>query len=120
MGQALESSLGALLGVGGALFAAVVDYNSGMVLGSQGGGIDIDAGAAGATEVVKAQVRTMRDLGIQGAIEDLLITLEHQYHIIRPSASNPGLFIYFVLDRETSNLALGRRKAQEVDRDLVI
>jgi len=120
MSQQLEDSLNTLMGVSGALCAGVADYNSGMVLGSHGAAMDIDAAAAGATEVVKAQVRTMKDIGVPGAIEDILITLEGQYHIIRPSVSNPGLFIYFVLDRGIANLALARRKVQDVDKEMLI
>jgi hypothetical protein len=108
------------MAMSGAMCAAVADYNSGMVLGSHGAAMDIDAAAAGATEVVKAQVRLMKDIGVQGTIEDILITLDSQFHIIRPSLSNQGLFIYFVLEREIANLALARRKVQDVDKALTI
>lgn len=116
----LESSLNTLAGVNGALCAAVVDYNSGMVLGSKGTGIDIEVAAAGNTELIRAKLRTMKDLGLGGSIEDILVTLDNQYHIIRPSQSSPGLFLYFVLDKENGNLALARRKVQEIDRELVV
>ncbi|MDR3505374.1 MAG: hypothetical protein P4L52_03925 [Acidocella sp.] len=116
----LESSLTTLTGLKGALSAAVVDYNSGMVLGSKGNGIDIEVAAAGNTELIRAKLRTMKDLGIAGAIEDILVTLDQQYHILRPSESSPGLFIYFILDKEAGNLALARRKVEEIDRELVV
>ncbi|MBB5372772.1 hypothetical protein [Acidocella aromatica] len=116
----LESSLTTLAGLKGALSAAVVDYNSGMVLGSKGNGIDIEVASAGNTELIRAKLRTMKDLGITGTVEDILVTLDQQYHILRPSQSSPGLFIYFILDKETGNLALARRKVQDVDRDLVV
>jgi len=31
-----------------------------------------------------------------------------------------GVFVYFVLDKSKSNLALARRKAQDVERELTI
>jgi hypothetical protein len=46
----------------------------------------------------------------------MLITLGRQYHIIRPSSVKEGLFLYVVLDKQRANLALARRKTQEVDK----
>lgn len=62
----------------------------------------------------------MQALGISDAIEDILITLDKQYHIIRPMARKEGLFIYLVLAKSKSNLALARCKAQEVEKDLMV
>ncbi len=109
-----------LLTCDGALCAAVVDSSSGMILGQGGSGVDLEIAAAGNTEVVRAKFKTMRALGLNDVIEDILITLGKQYHIIRPMARKEGLFIYLVLDRNKSNLALARRKVQEVEKDLVV
>ncbi len=107
-----------LLSCDGALCAALVDATSGMVLGQSGSGVDIEIAAAGNTEVVRAKMRTIRDLGLNDSIEDILITLGRQYHIIRPMARKEGLFIYLVLDKTRSNLALARRKVQEVEKEI--
>ena len=72
--------------------------------------------AAGNTEVVRAKLKTMRSLGLNDTIEDILITLGKQYHIIRPLATKDGIFIYLVLDKARSNLALARRKVLEVEK----
>lgn len=82
--------------------------------------MDMEVAAAGNTEVVRAKFKTMRALGLNDVIEDILITLGKQYHIIRPMARKEGLFIYIVLDRNKSNLALARRKVQEVEKDMVV
>ena len=99
----------------GALCAALVDYSSGMLLESAGTGVDLDVAAAGNTEVVRAKMKTMKALNIGGTIEDILISLDKQYHIIRPVAKHDGLFIYYVLDRARSNLAMARRKLLEAE-----
>ena len=104
--------------IDGALGCAIVDYTSGMLLGEAGGGVDLELAPAGNSDVVKAKMKTMKSLGISGNIEDILITLDTQIHIIRPSMTNEGLFIYLVLDKAKSNLALARRKAGDLEKQL--
>jgi len=116
----IRQTLDDLMQCDGALCAAVVDSGSGMTLGSTGSGVDLEIAAAGNSEVVRAKMKVMRQLGLNDVIEDILISLGRHYHIIRPSARKEGVFIYFVLDRSKSNLALARRKCQDVDKDLVI
>lgn len=108
------------MSVDGAMGCCLVDYTSGMLLGKSGGGVDLDMAGAGNTKVIRAKMETMKTLGISGSIEDILITLDSQFHIIRPSAEHDGLFIYLVLDKEKSNLALARRKVMAVEKTLEI
>ena len=114
----IKQTLEDLLTLDGALCAAVVDSGSGMMLGSAGTGVDLEVAAAGNTEVVRSKMKTMRALGLNDVIEDMLITLGKQYHIIRPSARKEGVFIYYVLDKQRANLAMARRKTQDVDKEL--
>lgn len=116
----IKQSIEQLLTCDGAMCAALVDSSSGMILGQAGSGVDLEVAAAGNTEVVRAKLRTMRDLGLDDAIEDMLITLGKQYHILRPLAKHEGLFMYLVLDKTKSNLALARRKVQDVEKGLEI
>ncbi|MCG3879027.1 hypothetical protein [Psychrobacter sp. Ps6] len=116
----INESLKELMDLDGAMGACIVDYMSGMVLGMIGGGVDLELAAAGNSQVVKAKVATMKSLDIKGEIEDMLITLESQLHIIRPTASHEDLFIYLVLDKSKANLALARRKVQSVESKLEI
>ena len=111
----IKQTLDDLLSLDGAMCAAIVDYNSGMMLGSAGTGVDLEVAAAGNTEVVRAKSKVMRALGLNDVIEDILITLGKQYHIIRPMAKKAGLFLYLVLDKNRSNLALARRKVADVE-----
>ena len=71
----------------------IVDYDSGMSLGSVGGGLDLDVAAAGNTQVVRAKMETMSELGLEGNIEDILITLNDAYHVIRPLARQHPLLL---------------------------
>ena len=117
----LAQSLEELMQIDGASAAAVVDSNSGMVLGKAGGGgLDLDVAGAGNTEVVRAKMKTMKSLGLKDNIEDILITLSKQYHIIRPMTERPGVFIYLVLDKAKSSLALARLKTAEIESSLTL
>jgi predicted regulator of Ras-like GTPase activity (Roadblock/LC7/MglB family) len=114
----IKQSLEQLMTVDGAMCAALVDSESGMMLGSIGSGVDLEIAAAGNTEVMRAKLRTMKQLNLEDRIDDLLITLGKQYHILRPCSRQEGMFFYFVLDKARSNLALARRKVIDTDRDL--
>lgn len=102
----------------GCLGAALVDHESGMALGTVGSGINLEVAAAGNMEVVRAKMRVMESLGIPGNIEDILITLNSQYHIIRPIGQS--LFIYVAFDRKTGNLAMARHKTAQVAQSITI
>ncbi|TBN58078.1 hypothetical protein EYE40_12115 [Glaciihabitans arcticus] len=114
----INESLASLLAVDGAMLVALVDSSTGMLLGEAGSGLDLETAAAGNTEVVRAKLRTVKSLGLTDTIDDILITLTSQFHIIRPLAKTPEVFIYFVLDRAKANLALARIKAKEIDGQL--
>jgi hypothetical protein len=96
-----------------------------MALGSVGGGkyLDLDVAAAGNTEVIRAKMRTMESLRLDDAIEDILITLGKQYHLIRllkNSRNEQGLFLYLVLDRQKANLALARHNLKRIEGDITL
>ena len=116
----IQESLSALMSIDGSLCASVLDSGSGMLLGSIGSGVDLELAAAGNTEVVRAKLKTMKSLNLNDRIDDILITLGKQYHVIRPLQQHDGLFIYLVLDKEKSNLALARRKVQDVEQKLAV
>jgi hypothetical protein len=121
----IETALKEAMTIDGALGVALVDWDSGMPLGTLGGGkyLDLDLAAAGNTEVVRAKMRTMQSLKLNDSIEDILITLGKQYHLIRLLASPNGtnnLFLYLALDRSNSNLALARHHLKRIENDLTV
>jgi hypothetical protein len=112
----------AMTSIEGAVGAALVDYGSGMSLGTLGGGTDFDlnVAAAGNTDVIRAKMRTLEMLNIQERIEDILITLDSQYHLIRliSGQAGQGLFLYLVLDRGRANLAMARHQLRRIEKEL--
>ncbi|MEV0828145.1 hypothetical protein [Nonomuraea rubra] len=120
----MDVSLKEMMSIDGSVGAAIVDHGSGMALGALGGSKDLDLqiAAAGNTEVVKAKLRTMDSLGLKDNIEDILITLSGQYHIIRPitGRGGKGLFLYLALDRNRANLALARHQLRGIEEKLEV
>jgi hypothetical protein len=104
----------------GAFAVALVDYDSGMTLGSRGGSpeFDLDVAAPGNSDVVRTKLEVMQKLGLRETIEDILITLDTQYHLIRPIHGNSEekLFLYLVLSRAQANLARARRDLRVIEQ----
>jgi len=94
--------------VPGYIAASLVDLESGMTLGLKSARPDFDLAAASAynSEMVKQKLKIMKALNIRTNLEDMLITLGDQIHVIR--MINPTTFIYLAVDRSQSNLAIVR------------
>ena len=107
-----ETLLGTLMQTEGALCAGLIDAASGMVLECAGDGVDLDLAAPGCAELLQAALRTMAPHCANDGIEDIVISLPQQYHLLRPMPNPQGLFLYGVFDRQRTNLALARRSAQ--------
>ena len=116
----IKESLAACMKIDGAIGAALVDMKSGMCLGSTGGGdiLNMEVAAAGNTDVVRAKMNVMSSLGLKDKIEDMLITLGKQYHLVRMLETQGNLFIYLALHRDKANLGMARLKLSGIESDL--
>jgi hypothetical protein len=92
----------------GYMAASLVDLESGMTLGLKSVRPDFDLAAASAynSEMVKQKQKIMKALNLRTTLEDMLITLGDQIHVIR--LVTPTTFIYLCVDRSQSNLAIVR------------
>ena len=106
-----------LVEVDGFIAACLVDSESGLTMGTVGGGsgFDLDAAAAGNTEVVRAKLKAMKLLQLKDRIEDILITLGSQLHLIRPLKANPTVFLYLALDKRAANLGMARVQLKKLE-----
>jgi CheY-like chemotaxis protein len=118
----VKQCLAKAMDIEGALGAALVDHRSGLTLGTIGGGpaLDMELAAAGNTNVIRAKMQTLKSLGLSETIDDILITLDSQFHILRPLEKHPECFLYIAINRERGNLGLARVKLKDVERHLDI
>ncbi|MFD1873716.1 hypothetical protein [Hymenobacter bucti] len=105
-GQAVQNIINDLPGL---LAVAIVDISSGMSLASHSNsGINPETAAAYNTEVVKQKLKAMAALKLQGeTIDDILISLTNQLHLIKLVADSKK-FIYLVVNSRDTNLAIAR------------
>ncbi len=92
----------------GFIAASLVDLDSGMTLGLKSNKPDFDLAAASAynSEMVKQKLKIMKALNLRTTLEDMLLTLGDQIHVIKLVGT--GTFIYLAVDRGQSNLAIVR------------
>lgn len=97
----------------GFMAASLVDVDSGMTLGLKSLRPEFDLAAASAynSEMVKQKLKIMKALGIKTHLEDMLLTLGDQIHVIKLIGS--GTFIYLAVDRTQCNLAIVRNVLQK-------
>jgi hypothetical protein len=93
----------------GFIAASVVDLESGMTLTTRTARPDFDLAVASAynSELVKQKLKIMKALGLKTTLEDILLTLGDQIHLIKIF---PGghTFLYLAADRASTNLAIVR------------
>lgn len=92
----------------GFVAASLVDLDSGMTLGvySTDTSFDLNSASAFNSEMVKQKLKIVNVLGLEGTLEDILMTLSEQIHLIRMLGN--GTFLYLAADRSQCNLAMVR------------
>jgi hypothetical protein len=111
------------MAIQGALGAAVVDYLSRVTLGVRGGvsGFDLQKAGEVDTDVVRAKLHALSVLGYPvDSLEDILVTLTDEYHLIRPVAQRKlqGIYLYLILDRRRAQLAQAQARLREIESQL--
>lgn len=93
----------------GFIAASIVDLESGMTLTTRAARPDFDLAVASAynSELVKQKLKIMKSLGLKTTLEDILLTLGDQIHLIKIF---PGghTFLYLAAERASTNLAIVR------------
>jgi predicted regulator of Ras-like GTPase activity (Roadblock/LC7/MglB family) len=95
--------------VSGVIAAAVVDLDSGMTLAAKSNRNDFDLAVASAynSELVKQKMKILRTLNLKSTLEDMLLTLSDQFHLIKFLPGGTA-FLYLAADRSGTNLGILR------------
>ena len=107
--------------VPGFIAISVTEVKSGVsyVAASADPNFDPNLASAYNLEVVKAKMNALRILGLEGKekIEDILITLTDQIHVIDIAPSG-NYFVYLVVDSSRANLGITRSLLARYKKDL--
>lgn len=92
------------------LAVAVVEIETGMPLASHANIVDFDIETAAAynTEVVKSKLKAIQALKLNQTVQDILLTLTDQLHLLKLSATGDK-FIYLAVNSKDTNLAQARQ-----------
>ncbi len=115
--QALET----LTGLDGVFACAVVDASTGLILAKQSRAeqpIDLDLAAAASAQVLRAHQHASRQLGLTTEVDEVMTSAGPRHHVMRAVSRHRGLFLFAVLDKQRTNLALARYKLMEAEQRL--
>jgi predicted regulator of Ras-like GTPase activity (Roadblock/LC7/MglB family) len=105
--------------IAGFIGACLVDLDTGLMLTSHGGGkIDLEAASALSTEIMKANALAIEGMKLDDQVEDMLVSMGKQIHIMRPMRANPGVFLYVVLERAKANLGMARLQVKALEGEV--
>ena len=102
------------------LVVAVVDVESGMPLASHSNVSDFDVETAAAynTEVVKAKLKALAALKLNQTIQDILLTLTDQLHLLKLSPDG-SKFVYLAVNSRDTNLGQARMVMKSIAANLI-
>lgn len=116
-----KEKLKAIFELDGVLAASIVDTNTGMpLIQDSKSPINLESYCAYMVEVVKSHKKFLTKLNINDKIEDIVINLDKNYHIITFVLKQDNLFIYVILDKENSNLGMTRLVLMQLEEELDI
>jgi hypothetical protein len=117
----LRESLSKQMAIDGAIGAALIDFVSGVCLGAKGGReIDMELAGAAITEVIRTKKQTLANVGVDKDIDEIIVELEEQYHLIQAFEQHDGIFSYLILDKADSSLPIARTHLRAIDQELVL
>lgn len=117
--ERIARALAEAMNIEGALGAAMAAWELDHTLGALGTlGPPQEVVISGNCRVMRALLMTMTRLGMRTSIDDVLITLDEQLHILVPLPRHDELFLYLVVDRARGNLALTRHRVRKIVGDL--
>jgi hypothetical protein len=119
--DAADKALAAMLGIEGLLGCAVVDASTGFTLARQSRDdqhLHLEMAAAGSAQILRAHQQAAGTLGLPDPIDEIMTSAGGRHHVLRTVSHHPGLFLFALLDKQKTNLALARFKLMEAEQGL--
>ncbi len=117
----MDTDISATTDIAGFMGACLVDSETGLMIASFGGEkLDMEAAAALGTQVVNAKLEAIRSMGLSDRIEDILISMGKQMHMIRPLEKAPGVLLHVALEKRLANLGMARMQVKKVEAGLMM
>lgn len=106
--------------INGFIAVSVTEIETGMSYSSLSidSSFDPELASAYNLEVVKAKMNAIKALGLNEKINDILITLSNQLHILDVSEDGK-YFIYLAVDSKNANLGLTRAVLSKYKKEIV-
>jgi predicted regulator of Ras-like GTPase activity (Roadblock/LC7/MglB family) len=116
-------ALGGMLSLDGLLGCAIVDAGTGLVLAREAPRgpplVDLDLAAAACAQVLRAHRQAARSMGMAEQIDELMVSAGARQQVLRTVSKHPELFIFVMLEKHRTNLALARFHLMEIERGLI-
>jgi predicted regulator of Ras-like GTPase activity (Roadblock/LC7/MglB family) len=114
-------ALEVLAALDGVYACAVVDAGSGLILARQerqDQPVELELAAAASAQLLRTHQHVARQLGLTTEIDEVMTSAGPRHHVMRSAARHKGLFLFAVLDKQRTNLALARYKLMEAEQSL--
>ncbi|GAA2785912.1 hypothetical protein RMN57_31890 [Kitasatospora sp. CM 4170] len=123
----IDECLSGAMAIAGARAASLIDWSSGLALGSLGVSPagDHETSAAEATDLVRAAVEGQTftaEEDVRAPLQDIIVTAGRSYHLICfiDTVFDSPLVLHLWLDRIDGNLAAARYRLQTLAEELVL
>ncbi len=115
----INNALSQLLELKGSMATSIIDWEDDIILGTENKvNFDITTASKGNGKVMRSTLKMLNDTNPESQVEDILITLTDQIHIIHIINSHPELCLYIILDSQKANMALARTKIGLIAKEL--
>ena len=118
--EAARQALAGMSGIDGLLGCAIVDVSTGMMLARHAPDpkLKLELAAAAGTQVLRVHQQAARQMGLPEHIDEIMTSAGARHHLLRTVTKHKGLFLFAVLDKQRTNLALARYKLMEAEQSL--
>jgi serine/threonine protein kinase len=107
--------------ISGFIGGCLIDSQSGEMIAAEGGkDMNLQTAGAAHAEIIRAKQKAVQIMGVADQIDDVLVSMGNQLHMIRPLGPNSETFLFVAMDRSTANLGMARVQVRQVEQSLAL